>query len=74
MNNKTEKAVRKHVVRTVGKVLTLCGVALTFAACYGTPHPDWTKEETADIEEKLYGTVDETPTAVQDAAETAETE
>ena len=35
--NKLQTSVRRTVLKTVGKALTLCGVARTFAACYGTP-------------------------------------
>lgn len=45
-------------MKTVGKALTLCGVALTFAACYGTPPrdpqpPDYWAQKNA--EESLLG-------------------
>ena len=56
--NKLQKSARKTVLMTVGKALTLCGVALTFAACYGTPPrdpnaPDYWAQKNA--EETLLG-------------------
>ena len=55
--NKLQKSARKTVLLTVGKALTLCGVALTFAACYGTPpqdpNPDYWAQKNA--EETLLG-------------------
>ena len=55
--NKIQKSARKTVLLTVGKALTLCGVALTFAACYGTPpqdpNPDYWAQKNA--EETLLG-------------------
>ena len=55
--NKVQKSTRKTILLTVGKVLTLCGVALTFAACYGvmTPpdEPDYWAQKNA--EERLLG-------------------
>ena len=55
--NKLQKSARKTVLLTVGKALTLCGVALTFAACYGVrPGPDepdyWAQK---NAEETLLG-------------------
>lgn len=55
--NKLQKLSRKTVLLTVGKALTLCGVALTFAACYGVnrpePVPDYWAQKNA--EETLLG-------------------
>ena len=55
--NKIQKSARKTILLTVGKALTLCGVALTFAACYGvmTPpdEPDYWAQKNA--EETLLG-------------------
>lgn len=56
--NKLQTSVRRTVLKTVGKALTLCGVALTFAACYGTPPhdpipPDYWAQKNA--EESLLG-------------------
>ena len=55
--NKVQKSTRKTILLTVGKMLTLCGVALTFAACYGvmTPpdEPDYWAQKNA--EETLLG-------------------
>ena len=55
--NKVQKSTRKTILLTVGKALTLCGVALTFAACYGvvTPpdEPDYWAQKNA--EETLLG-------------------
>ena len=55
--NKVQKSARKTILLTVGKALTLCGVALTFAACYGTPprepNPDYWAQKNA--EETLLG-------------------
>ena len=55
--NKVQKSARKTILLTVGKALTLCGVALTFAACYGvmTPpdEPDYWAQKSA--EETLLG-------------------
>ena len=57
--NKLQQSARKTVLLTLGKALTLCGVALTFAACYGTPPRDpnapdyWAQKNSA--EETLYG-------------------
>ena len=57
MMNKLQKLSRKTVLLTVGKALTLCGVALTFAACYGVnrpePVPDYWAQKNA--EETLLG-------------------
>ena len=55
--NKIQKSARKTILLTVGKALTLCGVALTFAACYGVvPPPDepdyWAQK---NAEETLLG-------------------
>ena len=55
--NKIQKSARKTILLTVGKALTLCGVALTFAACYGVMHgpdnPDYWAQKNA--EETLLG-------------------
>ena len=55
--NKVQKSARKTILLTVGKALTLCGVALTFAACYGVMTPPdepgyWTQK---NAEETLLG-------------------
>ena len=49
----------KSILAATGKVLTLCGVAITFAACYGSPPhdptaPDYWAEKN-DTEEMLFG-------------------
>ena len=59
--NKLQQSTRRFALKTLGKALTLCGVALTFAACYGTPphdpQPDyWAQKNSA--EETLYGTAE----------------
>lgn len=36
---KLEKTFRKSIVLTIGKIFTLCGIAVTFAACYGVMEP-----------------------------------
>ena len=55
--NKIQKSARKTILLTVGKALTLCGVALTFAACYGPmprpEEPDYWAQKNA--EETLLG-------------------
>lgn len=33
--------IRKTILAATGKALALCGVAITFAACYGTPPRDY---------------------------------
>jgi len=56
---KAEKIFRKSIVFTIGKVLTLCGIAITFAACYGVYEPDYptpeywgsAKKENCDLQE-----------------------
>ena len=70
---KIEKTARKALVLAVGKMLTLIGVALTFACCYGVMPPrDYEPEywaQQSDAEQTLYGqqpqlpvnTVNETP-------------
>ena len=66
--NKLQKSTRKTILLTVGKALTLCGVALTFAACYGVmPRPDepdyWVQR---NAEEALLG-IDKTKAEVPQA-------
>ncbi len=43
--NKLQTTTRKIVLKSVAKALTLCGVAVTFAACYGTPPHEPTAPE-----------------------------
>ena len=74
--NKLQTSVRKTVLLTVGKALTLCGVALTFAACYGTPPhdpipPDYWAQKNA--EESLLG-VDQTKANTPEQTEWANRE
>lgn len=67
---KSEKKVRKSVVLLVGKMLTLCGVALTFAACYGVA-PDYAPDYWgAPKDEMLYGEDEQTPQEKADIPET----
>ena len=72
--NKIQKSARKTVLLTVGKALTLCGVALTFAACYGvvTPpdEPDYWAQKNA--EETLLGVGGTNAAASQTEAVTRE--
>lgn len=75
--NKIQKSARKTILLTVGKALTLCGVALTFAACYGTPprepnpDPDYWAQKNA--EETLLG-ADQTKANTPEEAEWANRE
>ena len=73
--NKVQKSTRKTILLTVGKMLTLCGVALTFAACYGvmTPpdEPDYWAQKNA--EETLLG-VDQTKANTPEQTEWANRE
>ena len=74
--NKLQTSVRRTVLKTVGKALTLCGVALTFAACYGTPPhdptpPDYWAQKNA--EESLLG-VDQTKADTPEQTEWANRE
>ena len=72
--NKIQKSARKTILLTVGKALTLCGVALTFAACYGvvTPpdEPDYWAQKNA--EETLLGVGGTNAAASQTEAVTRE--
>lgn len=62
---KIEKTARKALVFAVGKMLTLIGVALTFACCYGVMPPrDHEPEywaQPSDAEQTLYGRKAESP-------------
>lgn len=73
--NKIQKSARKTILLTVGKALTLCGVALTFAACYGVMHgpdnPDYWAQKNA--EETLLG-ADQTKANTPEEAEWANRE
>jgi len=73
--NKVQKSTRRTILLSVGKVLTLCGVALTFAACYGvmTPpdKPDYWAQKNA--EESLLG-VDQTKANAPEEGEWANRE
>jgi len=54
--NRLQHSVRKTILSVVGKALTLCGVALTFAACYGVQEPNaptyWSEK---NAEQMLFG-------------------
>lgn len=53
---KIEIHIRKGTVAFLGKLLTICGVALTFAACYGVMEPDMKPEYfSPERDQMLYG-------------------
>ncbi len=68
--NKLRLLIHKTALKSVCKALTLCGVAVTFAACYGTPPiehtPDYWAQKNA--EETLLGTSSNVETPVENPA------
>lgn len=70
---KVELKLRKSALVSVGKLLTMCGVALTFAACYGVPpeQPDFNKQQ---AEHLLYGEPNESDQTEVTPLETDDTE
>lgn len=62
------KTIRNTFLLTLGKALTLCGVAVTFAACYGSPpiDPEEYHQTQNNAEEMLLG-ADQNETAAQNA-------
>lgn len=69
---KVELKLRKSVLVSVGKLLTMCGVALTFAACYGVPpEPDFNKQQ---AERLLYGEPNESDQTEVTPLQTDDTE
>ena len=65
MKNKMSKAISKTVVKTLGMLFTLSGIAVVFASCYGPPPGGW---EPAPDESQLYGNA-QTCDSVQQHAE-----
>lgn len=52
-----KKFFSRKVAASCARVLTLMGIACTFAACYGVYHPEWEPEDPWKYE---YGTPNDT--------------
>lgn len=67
---KAKNMLYSKVAKTCGKVLTLIGVSLTFAACYAPYPPEgFYDEPLIPSDEEVYGVSEQTEAAMEETVE-----